>query len=77
MNGTFSHKYALKSEVMYELTEFDTYISDTLIITAKIPLGPEDPNYDESKAVELAMAVREYEKSRGSPYKRVRIIGGR
>ena len=69
----FTHQYAARARVKYVSAPGGGLVSDTLIVSANIPLNPAAPGYDATKAAELEAAAVHYAQSLGNPYRSIEL----
>jgi hypothetical protein len=67
----FKHQYASDAYVAMWKTPEGTWLSDSLVVIATIPMRPSDPGYSAQKANELELAAWRYARGRNDPYKQI------
>ena len=67
MLESFTHEYAERAEVAMR-HEGGGFVSDVLVIIAKIPLHESTPGFDQAKVDALFAAAVEYSTSKNHPY---------
>jgi len=53
----FKHRYASDAHVVMRKTPEGTWISDSLVVIATIPMRPSDPGYSAQKATSLVVRL--------------------